>query len=179
MNIYCFKLKQSLLSKMNFMKIPVQIFNSHANWSNSPANWKTKNSFPISMRIRPISMLIGKKLALFAELHADNWSWRKVASTDVQLWLSTYWQPLTISNLIFSPNYVPVWPTWSIFSFKNKMGSEHNLCWISVKCKNWTKIARGIIFFQWKLRFYTFQICKWEDRWGTWGSSTLYFVKRT
>ena len=53
-----------------------------------------------------------KILAFFAELHADNWSWRKVASTEVQLWLSTYWQPLTISNLILSPKCVLVWPTF-------------------------------------------------------------------
>ena len=65
------------------------------------------------------------------------WGWRKVASTEVQLWLSTYWQPLTISNLILSPNYVLVWPTWSIFSFKNKMGSKHNLLIIKVLNKVW------------------------------------------
>ena len=69
-----------------------------------------------------------KKFRFFAPLPNDIWSWRKIASTEVQLWLITYWQSLTISNLILSPNYVVVWPTWSIFSFKNKIRSKHHLC---------------------------------------------------
>ena len=54
------------------------------------------------------------------------------------------------------------------------------ICLISLECKNRTKIARGIIFFPAKAeKFHTFQICKWENRGGTWGSPILYFVKST
>ena len=47
---------------------------------------------------------------------------------------------------------------------------------------DWTKKLtkkdkKLIFFFRWKLTFHTFQICKWGDRGGTWGSPILYFVK--
>ena len=44
---------------------------------------------------------------------------------------------------------------------------------LSKMCKNWTKMARRIIFFLWKLRFHTFQIRNRGDHWGTWGSANL------
>ena len=37
------------------------------------------------------------------------------------------WQALIVPNIILWPKYVVVWPTWSIFSFKNKIGSKYNL----------------------------------------------------
>ena len=90
-----------------------------------------KNSLNEIFSASPARKLIrrrrAKKFRFFAPLHNDIWSWRKIANTEAQLWLITYWQSLTISNLILSPNYVVVWPTWSIFSFNNKMGSKHNL----------------------------------------------------
>ena len=44
--------------------------------------------------------------------------------------------------------------------------------------KRLTKRVRALIFFfQWKLRFCTFQICNLGDRWGTWRQS-IFGLKR-
>ena len=39
-------------------------------------------------------------------------SWSRVASTDVQFWMSTHWHPLTLSDLILAPGFVFVCPTF-------------------------------------------------------------------
>ena len=45
------------------------------------------------------------------ELRFNIWGWRKIGNMEIQPEIITYWHPLTLSNLILSPNYVVVTDT--------------------------------------------------------------------